>query len=313
MCMGLTFCCYLPVHVPRCDSAWEPPWCSVPNTSTKSGHMLWGEDPVAAWTMENEIKRQLWAPQWRENTLVFYPKIKGKMKLSTRSPFDKKLKEFLPSWATKRLPSAVSTICSICFFTKRWVLGLVVTARKRSLRRLCFYRCLSFCPRGGHVWLLQGGVHGSSGGGHAWLLWGGMCGCSRGCAWLLWGVACVVAPGGMCGCSGRGGMHGCSRGACVVAPGGHAWLLQGGMHGCSGGGGMRGCSRGRGHAWLLWGGGHAWLLWGACMVAPGGMRGCSWGACMVAPGGACMVAPRGHVWLLWGRGHAWFFWWDTVN
>ena len=147
MCMGLTFCCYLPVHVPRCDSAWEPPWCSVPNTSTKSGRMLWGEDPVAAWTMENEIKRQLWAPQWRENTLFFYPKIKGKMKLSTRSPFDKKLKEFLPSWATKRLPSAVSTICSICFFTKRWVLGLVVTARK--LRRLCFYRCLSFCPQGG--------------------------------------------------------------------------------------------------------------------------------------------------------------------
>ena len=56
----------------------------------------------------------------------FYLKNKGKMKLSTRSPFDKKLKEFLPSWVTKRLPSAVSTICSICFFTKRWVLGLVV-------------------------------------------------------------------------------------------------------------------------------------------------------------------------------------------
>ena len=26
---------------------------------------------------------------------------------------------------------------------------LLVTARKRSLRRLCFYTCLSFCPRGG--------------------------------------------------------------------------------------------------------------------------------------------------------------------
>ena len=32
---------------------------------------------------------------------------------------------------------------------------------------------------------------------------------------------------------------------------------------------------------------------GACMVAPGGMRGCSGGACMVALGGACMVAPGG--------------------
>ena len=25
----------------------------------------------------------------------------------------------------------------------------IITARKRSLRRLCFYTCLSFCPRGG--------------------------------------------------------------------------------------------------------------------------------------------------------------------
>ena len=59
-----------------------------------------------------------------------------------------------------------------------------ITARKRSLRRLCFYRYLS--------------VHG-----------GGMRGCSQGvCAWLLpWGV-CMVGPGwGMGGCSG-GGMHG---------------------------------------------------------------------------------------------------------
>ena len=78
-----------------------------------------------------------------------------------------------------------------------------ITARKRSLRRLCFYTCLSFCPQGGHAWLLWGGLHG------------------------CWG-ACVVALGGMHGC--LGGMRGCS-GACVVAPGGHVWFLLGGMHG----------------------------------------------------------------------------------
>ena len=51
----------------------------------------------------------------------------------------------------------------------------------------------------------------------------------------------MVALGGACVVA-LGGVHGCSRG-------GHAWLLlQGGMHGCSGG-----------HAWLL-PGGHAWLL-----------------------------------------------------
>ena len=92
---------------------------------------------------------------------------------------------------------------------------------------------------GGCAWLL---------GGHAWWLPGGH-------VWLLLG-GCVVAPG-----------------VCLVAPGGHAWLLLGGMHGCSGGcawllpeGGVHGCS-----------GGHAWLLQGACMVARGGVCGCSWG------------------------------------
>ena len=66
----------------------------------------------------------------------------------------------------------------------------------------------------------------------AWLLPGGMRGCLGGC---------VVAPGGVCSCSGEGGgMHGCSRGgACVVAPGG--------VHGCSGG--VHACTGG--HVWLL--------------------------------------------------------------
>ena len=35
--------------------------------------------------------------------------------------------------------------------TRRWVvckITVVINARKRSLRRLCFYTCLSFCPQG---------------------------------------------------------------------------------------------------------------------------------------------------------------------
>ena len=80
-----------------------------------------------------------------------------------------------------------------------------------SLRRLCFYTCLSFCPQGGacvvggHVWqgvCLAGGV---CDGGHAW---------QGRHAW-------------------QGGMHGRGRawqGACMA--GGHAW--QGGMHGRGG-------------------------------------------------------------------------------
>ena len=78
--------------------------------------------------------------------------------------------------------------------------------------------------------------------------------------------ACMVAPGGVHGCS--GGVHGC-LGACMLARGGHACLLPGSMCGCSRGAcvvaqeGMCGCS-----------GGHVWLLQGACMVAPG--RGAVW-------------------------------------
>ena len=93
-------------------------------------------------------------------------------------------------------------------------------------------------------------------GGRAWLLPGG------GRAWLLPGGACMVAPGGMHGCS-QGGAYMVARGVCMVAwgacvvagcPGGHAWLLPGGC------------------AWLL-PGGHAWLLPGACVVFPrGGMH-----------------------------------------
>ena len=76
----------------------------------------------------------------------------------------------------------------------------------------------------------------------------------------LGGQGCVVAPGGVCGCSG-----GACVVACMVAPGGHVWLL-----------------------------------WGVCMVAPGGVymvaprgvHGCSQGTCMVAPGGGGMHGIR---------------------
>ena len=48
-------------------------------------------------------------------------------------------------------------------------------------------------------------------------------------------------------------------------------VAPGGMHSCSGG-----------HVCLLFGG---VVTRGACMVALGGMHGCSQGACVVAPGG----------------------------
>ena len=111
-------------------------------------------------------------------------------------------------------------------------INVIITARKRSLLRLCFYRCLSVHGGGvrgrggmrgcgGHAWLL--------GLGHAWL-WGlghaslrgacivvaGVCVSAGGCTWL-WGAYVFV-----------GGMHG-GRGACMVAAG-HAWW-QGGMRG----------------------------------------------------------------------------------
>ena len=57
----------------------------------------------------------------------------------------------------------------------------VFTARKRSLRRLCFYRCLS---------VHAGGMHGCSQGGMCGCSGGGMHGCFGGCAWLLPG-GCV--------------------------------------------------------------------------------------------------------------------------
>ena len=88
-----------------------------------------------------------------------------------------------------------------------------ITARKRSLGQgniftpVCYSvhggGCMVALGGGGHAWLLLGG--------HAWLLWGGHAWLLRGvCMAALGGGACVVAQGGMHGCS--GGVHGCSRG-----------------------------------------------------------------------------------------------------
>ena len=148
---------------------------------------------------------------------------------------------------------------------------MVITARKRSLRRLCFYRCLSVHTGGGHAWFYSGGACVVLFGGHAWFYLGGHAWFYlEGHAWFYSGVGmrgfilgvCVVLFRG-CVWFYLGGMHGFIRGACMV--------LFRGVHGCSGGacmvawGGMCGCSQG----------GHAWLLWGACVVAlgRGGVRG----------------------------------------
>ena len=71
----------------------------------------------------------------------------------------------------------------------------IFTARKRSLRRLCFYRCLSVHTgggvrgfiQGGHAWFYSGGVRGFIWGGHVWFYLGGMRGFIGGHAWFYFG------------------------------------------------------------------------------------------------------------------------------
>ena len=99
---------------------------------------------------------------------------------------------------------------------------LFITTWKRSLRRLCFYRCLSV-HMGGHALLL---------GGHAWLPEGGMCvvvveGWGHACFFggACMGGACVVFLGGIHVF--WGGMHGFFRGACMVFWGGVCGFLGG--------------------------------------------------------------------------------------
>ena len=79
----------------------------------------------------------------------------------------------------------------------------IFTARKRSLRRLCFYRCLSVHTGGGCAWfyseegvcvVLIGGCMVLFGG-HVWFYLGGLWFYSRGKCGFIWG-ACVVLFGG---------------------------------------------------------------------------------------------------------------------
>ena len=112
------------------------------------------------------------------------------------------------------------------------------TARKRSLRRLCFYKCLSV-HNGGACVVALGRVCVVAPGGCGCL--GGMRGCSGGACKVAWG-ACMVALGACV----------VARGVCVVALGGHAWFLPGACMVFLGGACMvlsRGCAwffRGRG-------------------------------------------------------------------
>ena len=153
-------------------------------------------------------------------------------------------------WKTGLNRHICHNIPSKIWYQNQWICTTLFTASKRSLRRLCFYTCLSFCPQGGHAWqgvCMAGGRWGHARwrgpwqGGHVW-------------------------QGGM---HGRGGM--CGRGACmaggVCVAGGHAW--QRGMHG-------RGCT---------WQG--ACMARGACMAGGHLWHGgrCGRGVCMA--GGMC--------------------------
>ena len=72
---------------------------------------------------------------------------------------------------------------------------VIITARKRSLRRLCFYRCLSVHTGGGHAWFYLGGMHGFIWG--VWVvLFGGMGGFIWGCVWFYLGGHAWFYSGG---------------------------------------------------------------------------------------------------------------------
>ena len=106
-----------------------------------------------------------------------------------------------------------------------------ITARKRSFRRLCFYRCLSVHTGGACVVALGGGMRGCSGG--VWFF-RGACMVARGaCVVFSWGM-CGCSPGGQCVWFFSGGMrgffwgvHGFFRGHAWFFPGGCAWFFRG--------------------------------------------------------------------------------------
>ena len=90
--------------------------------------------------------------------------------------------------------------CRTCTQLYSIIQNAIFTARKRSLRRLCFYRCLSV-HRGACMVALGSGGCVVALGGHVWLLLGG------GHVWQR--VACMVKGEHAWQ---RGGMHG-ERGA----------------------------------------------------------------------------------------------------
>ena len=95
----------------------------------------------------------------------------------------------------------------------------IITARKRSLRRLCFYTCLSFCPQWGACVVAPRGVcmvapRVVAPGGHAWLLRGGMhgcCGSVRGCSRGGGRAWDTIRYGQWAGGTHPTGMHSCYR------------------------------------------------------------------------------------------------------
>ena len=119
------------------------------------------------------------------------------------------------------------TTVPICKSAK-FICYSIFTTRKRSLRRLCFYRCLFVHRGGGRAWLLRGACvvfSGGvcmvfSGGGVCMVFPGGMHGFFQGV-----GGVCVFFQGGMCGFFWRAGV-------CVVFLGGmHGFFQEGGMRG----------------------------------------------------------------------------------
>ena len=82
--------------------------------------------------------------------------------------------------------------------TRPGVLILSLPPANEVWGKVIFLHMFVILFTGGACMVALGGMHGCSGGG---------CGCS-------WGS--------MCGCS-QGGMHGCSQGVCMVALGGHSW------------------------------------------------------------------------------------------
>ena len=161
----------------------------------------------------------------------------------------------------------LSGICLTTYFSYRTTFSdaacsmmtincIIFTAHKRSLRRLCFYRCLSFIL--------------FTGGGCAWFYSGGVCGFIWGACVVLFGGHAWFYSGGMCGFI-RGGMHGfirgaCMvlfRGACMVLFRGRAWFYSGGMRGFILGG----------HAWFYLGGVHGFIWGGMRGFIQGGMCG----------------------------------------